>query len=213
MRLLFHAAGLFLASAAVAAPLDLRVVGVDGKGYAGTVVVLRSTDFARPVAKPVEAQIDQASRQFVPHVLIVPTGSKISFPNSDAVRHQVYSFSPAKRFELPLYGSKDAPQSRAFEKAGVVTLGCNIHDHMRAYVFVVDAQYFGRTDASGVWKAPDVQPGTYTVQVWHPKSRDMRPVIDQQIKVSAAEPQQTLHLATELRLRPDSQIPANWDAY
>jgi hypothetical protein len=51
------------------------------------------------------------------------------------------------------------------------------------------------------------------VQVWHPKSRDMRPVIDQQIKVSAAEPQQTLHLATELRLRPDSQIPANWDAY
>jgi hypothetical protein len=157
-------------------------------------------------------QIDQVDRQFTPHVLVVPTGSKISFPNSDSVRHQVYSFSPAKRFELPLYRGKQHNPIE-FERAGVVTLGCNIHDNMRAYVFVVDAQYFGRTDVNGTWKLPDVQPGTYSVQVWHPKSRETRPVVDQQIKVTAAEPQLVLRLATELRLRLDSQVPVNWDAY
>ncbi len=213
MRLLFHAASLLFASTALAAPLELRVVGVDGKGIAGTVVVLRSTDPARSIARPVEAQIDQVDRQFVPHVLIVPTGSKISFPNSDSVSHQVYSFSPTKRFDLPLYRGTQHPPVREFERAGVVTLGCNIHDNMRAYVFVVDAQYFGRTDANGAWKVPDVQPGTYTVQVWHPKSREARPVIEQQLRIPAAEPQLVLRLATELRLRAESQVPANWDAY
>jgi plastocyanin len=212
MRLLFHACCALFASTAIAAPLELRVLNLEGKGIAGTVVVLRSTDPARPVARPVVTQIDQVDRQFTPHVLVVPTGSKISFPNSDSVRHQVYSFSPAKRFELPLYRGKQHNPIE-FERAGVVTLGCNIHDNMRAYVFVVDAQYFGRTDVNGTWKLPDVQPGTYSVQVWHPKSRETRPVVDQQIKVTAAEPQLVLRLATELRLRLDSQVPVNWDAY
>ena len=80
-----------------------------------------------------------------------PPARGISFPNSDTVRHQVYSFSPVKRLELPLYRGKPfAPQ--AFDVAGVVTIGCNIHDSMRAYVYVVDAQYFGRTDATGIWE-------------------------------------------------------------
>jgi plastocyanin len=196
----------------MAAPLELRLLGVDGKGIAGTVVTLRSMDPARPAPRPVDAQIDQVDRQFVPHVLVVPAGSKIGFPNTDTVRHQVYSFSPAKRFELPLYRGKPHPPE-VFDRTGVVTLGCNIHDQMRAYVYVVDAQYFGRTDAGGNWKVADVQPGTYTVQIWHPLSRDSRPLIDQQVSLSAAEPSLTLRAAAPLRLRPESQIPANWDAY
>jgi plastocyanin len=213
VRLPFLTLCLLLATAATAAPLELRVLEVDGKPIAGTVMVLRSTDPARPVARPVEAQIDQLDRQFTPHVLIVPTGSKVSFPNSDSVRHQVYSFSPAHRFEIGLYRGTKSPPSEKFDRVGVVTLGCNIHDNMRAYLYVVDAQYFGRSDAGGAWKLPDVQPGTYTVQVWHPKARDTRPVIEQQIRVTAAEPQIVLRLATPLRLRPDSQVPVNWDAY
>ena len=198
------------AVAAIATPLELRVLTVDGKGAAGTVVVLRSTDAARPLAKPLDASLDQANLQFTPSVLILPTGSKLSFPNKDTVKHQVYSVSPTHRFELKLY--RGTPKPETLDQPGVVTVNCNIHDAMRADIFVVDAQYFGRADASGTWKA-DVQPGTYTVQVWHPLVRDMRPVIDQKITVSAAESKLSLNIAAKLKLRPESQIPANWDAY
>jgi len=212
MRLVFQALVSLFASTAFGAPLELRLVGVDGGGIAGTVVILRSVDPTRPAARPVETQIDQIDRQFVPHVLVVPAGSKILFPNSDSVRHQVYSFSPAKRFSLPLYRGKPYPPVE-FDRNGVVTLGCNIHDQMRAYVFVVEAQYYGRTDSAGTFKAQDVQPGAYTVQIWHPLARDTRPLIEQQITVGAADTHLTLRIAAPLRLRPESQVPANWDAY
>ncbi|MEO6079515.1 MAG: methylamine utilization protein [Steroidobacteraceae bacterium] len=213
MRLAFHAVGALFASAVLASPLELRVLNVSGKAEPGTVVVLRSNDPARPLARPVDAQIDQIDRQFKPSVLVVPTGSRVSFPNSDSVSHQVYSFSVAKKFEVPLYRGTQHPPSEKFDRAGVVTLGCNIHDNMRAYLFVVDAQYFGRTDPDGSWKSPDVQPGGYTVQIWHPKSREAKPVINQTITVTAAEPRMTLRIVTKLNLRPESQVPANWDAY
>ena len=129
--------------------------------------------------------MDQMNREFVPHVLIVPVGSRVTFPNSDTVSHQVYSFSPAKKFQFPLYrGSPNPPVD--FDRVGVVTIGCNIHDQMRAYVFVVDGQYYGRTDANGAWSAADVEPGEYAVQVWHPLAREMRPIIEQQIRVTDA---------------------------
>lgn len=211
LRLAFPVCCAFLASAAIAAPLELRVLNVDGSGAAGTVVVLRSTDTAHPLARPVDASMDQIDLQFQPHVLIVPTGSKIAFLNTDSVRHHVYSFSAPKRFERPLYRGKSDPV--IFDRAGVVTVGCNIHDNMRAYVFVVDAQYFGRADAAGIWKAADIQPGTYNVQVWHPRARDLRPVIEEKITVSAAQPRISIRIATQPKLRPATQIPGNWDAY
>ena len=123
----------------------------------------------------------------------------------------MYSFSQAKRFELPLY--RGTPKPETFDRAGVVTLGCNIHDNMRATVFVVDAQYYGRADASGTLRIADIQPGSYSVQVWHPLSRDMRPVLEQKISVTAAEPRASLQLALPLKLRSESRVPGNWDAY
>ena len=86
--------------------------------------------------------MDQRNRAFVPHVLIVPVGSSVTFPNGDSVSHQVYSFSPARKFQLPLYrGSPNPPV--VFDRAGVVTLGCNIHDPMRGYIFVSTASTSG----------------------------------------------------------------------
>jgi plastocyanin len=211
MRLVFHVFGALFAASAIAAPLELQLLGVDGKGIGATVVVLRSTDPARPLARPLQATMDQVNREFRPHVLVVPTGSSVTFSNTDTVQHQVYSYSPAKRFERPLYRGTARPVE--FDTAGIVTVSCNIHDNMRAYVFVVDAHYFGHTDAAGTWKAPDVQPGTYTVQIWHPRARNMKPVIDQKITVTAAEPRVRLRLASPLRLRPASEVPGNWDAY
>jgi plastocyanin len=197
---------------AAAAVLDLRYVSVDGKGVAGAIVVLRNTDASVARAPSVVGTIDQLNRSFVPHTLVVPVGSQVLFPNSDTVSHQVYSFSSAKKFQLPLYrGKAHAPV--LFDQPGVVTLGCNIHDQMRAYVFVVDAQYFGRTDDTGLWKARDIAPGEYVVQIWHPLAREMRPLVDQVVRVGEAAANFTLRAATQLRLRPVTQVPANWDAY
>jgi hypothetical protein len=157
--------------------------------------------------------MDQMNREFVPHVLIVPVGSRVTFPNSDSVSHQIYSFSPAKKFQFQLYrGSPNPPVD--FDRVGVVTIGCNIHDQMRAYVFVIDGQYYGRSDSSGVWSA-DVEPGEYAVQVWHPLAREMRPIIEQKIRVTDTPSANllTLRVAAPLKLRAESTVPANWDAY
>lgn len=203
-----------LPCASVAAGLEMRLVTVDGKGIPGTVVVLRSANPNRLPAAPAKGVMDQVNREFVPHVLIVPVGSSVTFPNSDTVSHQVYSFSPAKKFQFPLYrGSPNPPVD--FDRIGVVTIGCNIHDQMRAYVFVVDGQYYGRTNTSGTWSATDVEPGDYTVQAWHPLAREMRPIVEQRVHVNdgAAATALTLRMATPLRLRPVSTVPANWDTY
>jgi plastocyanin len=201
-----------LAPLAQGAALELKLLGVDGAGVAGTVVTLRRVDANRPLAPAVQASMDQVDLRFEPHVLVVPAGSKVSFPNSDRVSHQVYSFSPIRRFNLPLYRGK-APPPVEFGQRGVATLGCNIHDQMRAYVFVVEAQHFGRTDAGGSLKIADIAAGEYTVQIWHPLSRASTPLIDQRITVSATTPVLTLRLSTPPRLRPASQVPANWDVY
>lgn len=212
MRRAFTILITFLAPAAMAAPLQLSFVGVDGRGIGATVVTLRSTDATRPVAKPTAAVLDQVDLKFVPHVLALPVGSQVVFPNSDSVSHQVYSFSPAKRFQLPLYRGKPYPPVQ-FDREGLVTLGCNIHDQMRAYVYVVEAQYFGRTDASGAWSAGDVEPGEYRVEIWHPLSRVQRPVLEQLVTVPANGAKLTLRAAMPLKLRPESQLPSNWDVY
>lgn len=114
--------------------------------------------------------MDQIDRQFVPHILPIQKGSKVIFPNSDSIKHHVYSFSPTKRFELKLYkGSKQ--EALAFENQGEVELGCNVHDWMLAYIWVVDTPYFAKTDDSGKVTL-DVPSGKYTVKVWHPRIQD-----------------------------------------
>jgi hypothetical protein len=94
-------------------------------------------------------------------------GTAVTFPNRDSVRHQVYSFSPAKRFELPLYTG--VPQAVTFDKPGVVILGCNIHDWMIGYVYVSESPYFAKTDAHGKAVLTDLPPRAYVLRVWHPQ--------------------------------------------
>lgn len=131
-----------------------------------------------------DAVIDQIDNQFVPALLAVTVGTSISFPNSDNVRHHVYSFSPAKRFELPLYAGLPASPV-LFDTPGIVVLGCNIHDAMMAHVLVLDTPYRGVTDASGavVVTAP---PGEYRIQLWHRQLPADAPVFSQSLVVSEA---------------------------
>jgi hypothetical protein len=165
------------------------------------------------VAKPVAAVLDQIDRQFAPQVLVIPRGSKVSFPNSDTVAHQVYSISPARRFELPLYSGKAAVPQEIFDREGVVSVGCNIHDQMRAYIYVVDAQYFGRADKDGRWSLPNIEPGEYQLTIWHPRARAPAPVLEQRVTVGADGAQLKLRAAAPLKLRSESQLPSNWDLY
>lgn len=110
--------------------------------------------------------MDQRDLTFVPDVLVVQTGTAVDFPNSDQVRHQVYSFSPAKTFQLALYqGRAHAPV--VFDRAGLVTLGCNIHDSMVGYIYVTDSPWFALTGADGSARLHDLAPGDYTVRIWH----------------------------------------------
>ena len=112
-------------------------------------------------------EMDQHNLQFDPFVLIVPVGADVSFPNRDPVRHHVYSFSPAKRFELKLYGKEEARSVR-FEHPGVVALGCNIHDNMVAFIVVVDTPFAAKTDGQGRAVLRDLPAGAAPAHVWHP---------------------------------------------
>ena len=111
------------------------VVTSNGQPVADAVVVAVPTDGALPAGKVRAEQLDQIDKEFVPRVKPVLVGSTVAFPNKDSVRHHVYSFSPAKRFELPLYAGVPS-QPVLFDRPGVVVLGCNIHDWMVGYIYV-----------------------------------------------------------------------------
>jgi len=119
-----------------------------------------------PATKPAGAVIDQIKRQFVPLVSVAQTGAAITFPNKDNIEHDVYSFSPAKRFELNLYHGIPA-KPVVFDNPGLVVMGCNIHDTMVAYLLLVDTPYFAKTDANGHADIDNLPADSYKVTVWH----------------------------------------------
>jgi plastocyanin len=161
------ALAVFFTQACFASTLRVSVIDPAGKPVPNIVVVLT---LPSPTSIPVgnlQAIMDQVDKAFVPEVLVVRTGTAVTFPNSDSIAHQVYSFSPAKRFALPLYRGRPYPPV-VLDQAGIVTLGCNIHDRMVGYIFVTDSPYFGKTDAQGRVEIHSLLPATYQVTVWNP---------------------------------------------
>ena len=162
---------LFTSCSVGAADFQAHLVDGQGQPLEGAVVTLQG-----PTGAPMPAQtaiMDQVQKQFQPSVLAVHTSTRVTFPNSDNIRHQVYSFSPAKRFELRLYeGTPSEPIT--FDKPGVVVLGCNIHDWMVGYIYVTDDPWFAVSDAKGALSL-NLPAGHYTVTLWHPKSPDLLP--------------------------------------
>jgi len=166
------AVGLALASSCARAEgttIAATVTDMKGKPVADAVVVAIPADGAsKPAAKSREATIDQIDLEFVPRVLAISVGTPVTFPNHDRVRHHVYSFSPAKRFELPLYSGMPA-QAVVFDQPGVVVLGCNIHDWMISYVYVSESPYYAKTGPDGRATINELPPRAYVVRVWHPE--------------------------------------------
>jgi plastocyanin len=197
----------------VAATLTVTVRQRDGRPLAGVVLTAEAQSVHPPPVPPVHAIVDQVNLAFVPDVIVIPVGSTVSFPNTDAVSHQVYSFSSARRFQLPLYRGKPYLPV-LFDQPGLVTLGCNIHDNMIAYVVVTEAQHFGRTDASGTWTVPDLPGGTWRISLWHPQLNETASALERLMTVDAGNHAElTVQLAHALRPAPLQGRPHSWDAY
>lgn len=187
-----------LAGMAYAAELSVTIRLPDGSGLKDAVAVAEPAQPAAAPRNPLKAVMDQHGLQFVPGVLAVRTGTAVEFPNSDQVRHQVYSFSPAKKFQLSLYlGREHSPV--VFDKPGLVVLGCNIHDSMIGYVYVTDSPWFGFTGGDGVLKWRDLAAGEYNVKIWHPRMREVVPQPSQRITVGDSDAKVEFTLTRSLR--------------
>ena len=151
-----------------AAQVSIYIADNQGKPLTNIVALLRSTDRSTAAkTEPAVAIMDQINREFVPHTLVVQQGTKVDFPNSDNVQHHVYSFSPAKTFELKLYSELEV-EPQLFNTPGVVELGCNVHDWMLGYIYVADTPYFAQSSREGT-ATITVPDGDYTMSIWHPR--------------------------------------------
>lgn len=182
-----------------AGTLSVEVLDRDGRPVPDVAVYALPDGGASAVAEPLpQAVMDQVDLEFVPHVLIVQTNTLIEFPNSDSVNHHVYSFSPTKAFELPLYKGNVYPPLR-FEKAGVVTLGCNIHDSMLGYILVVETPHFAMTDRHGRALLAALPDDGYAIRVWTPRARKEDTPAERTVRLSGdAEGRLTVRFAEKL---------------
>ena len=193
--------GVLCAQPVLAGVVTVNVATRSGGAAEDTVVVFDPLD-ATPPASHDTATVDQIDKRFVPRVIVVRTGTTITFPNSDRIRHQVYSFSPAKPFTLKLYaGSPKTPV--IFDHPGLVVLGCNIHDNMVAFVGVVDSPYFAKTGGSGA-ASLSLPAGRYRLHAWHPNAIGAIPA--QQVTVPAAP----LNIALAIDVDSTSTAVAAW---
>jgi plastocyanin len=185
---------------AAATTFAARVLDQDGKPVANAVVMLTADGKASPPATArLEGTetIDQRNETFIPLVTVLPRTGHVVFANNDKTKHQVYSFSSIKQFEITLAQGERSPPL-PFEKAGVAVLGCNIHDQMIAYVFVSDSPWTAQTGADGHVVIADIPEGNYAVQVWHPQLPPGEAAPSSNLRLSG----ETTEFSTTLKLSP-----------
>jgi len=172
------------------------VVDASGHPVRDSVVTLYpAAGVARPAHAGGRYVVAQQNLQFRPFLTVVPVGADVSFANLDPTKHHVYSFSAAKKFELKLF-ARDQSRTVHFDKAGVVALGCNIHDQMSAFIFVTDTAWTARTNAQGMASFPDAPSAPARVAVWHPYLRAPGGQVEQ------AMPATQRNMSFQVRLRP-----------
>jgi plastocyanin len=199
----FAAAGVGLAAPLAAAPLAVRVVDSSGRPVRDAVVTFYpSGSAARAPRGGGRFTISQQKLQFHPFLSIVPVGADVSFPNLDPTKHHVYSFSPAKKFELKLF-AKDQSRTVHFDRAGVIALGCNIHDAMSAFIVVTDSVWTARTNGQGVVAFANAPNAPGRVTVWHPYLRAPGGAVQQGI----AAAQRSATFSIRLRPPPPMSMP------
>jgi len=202
----------FLLSA-VAVAGDVRIIIVDEKKQpvSNAVVSLKPLfEGATGFSPVVMAEMRQQGVLFSPFVLPIAIGSTVSFPNFDEFRHHVYSFSDVKRFELRLYG-QDESKAIQFDTAGVVALGCNIHDNMLAYIYVSEHPVFAKTDENGQVDFSGLATGQYELYVWHPDLKGGKSKTLATLEIANSALSETVSIA--LRTVRRKQLPPGEDDY
>lgn len=145
-------------------------------------VVYLAGDFPRPATPPV-TQLIQKELAFIPALLPIQTGTKVEFPNLDDQFHNIFSYSPAKRFDLGRYRPDERPiPSQLFDTSGLVTLRCDIHEHMRGVILVLDTPHFVMTDPAGNFRLSGLPAGRYTLKVW----LDSKTTLERPVDLTAA---------------------------
>lgn len=166
---------LLLAHSAAATSIEIQILDSNNTPLANAAVWLTAPELSSAAAK-VSYEMTQKDKAFAPHILMIPAGSQVAFPNLDPILHHVYSFSAAKSFELKLY--KDEPKQVLFERSGIVELGCNIHDWMLGYIVVVPSNVFALSDSNGRADIPLPQQDLTQLRmhVWHERFTDITQV-------------------------------------
>jgi plastocyanin len=199
MRILLALFMVFAAvNAARASDLVVSLKDAAGQPVENAVVMFHPAAGATPPRPTGSYVMTQADIRFEPFVLVAPVGAAVQFPNHDKVRHHVYSFSPAKRFELKLYG-RDETRSVTFDRPGAVSLGCNIHDQMMGFVYITDTPYTAKSGPHGEVVLENLPSGAGTLTVWQPFLKTRRNEMIQSVSVPA---QGQAHAAFSLELRP-----------
>ena len=171
-------------------PLDVapgRYAGQVGEAAtpdAPIAVVYLEGEFPKIATNAATNEVLQLGMQFHPALLPIQVGTAVSFPNEDDFYHNVFSYSKTKRFDLGRYRKNDRPPVEVFDKPGVVKLYCEIHQHMRGTILVLDTPYFTRTDTNGVYKLADVPAGHYQLKAWIDEKRIYQKPVD----IKAGEP-------------------------
>lgn len=190
-----------IGATACAAESGFAIALKDHRGLPVPDAVVSLIPLDSPIPPPTDdipaVEIAQEDQEYVPYVTVVRVGTRVDFPNKDNIQHHLYSVSKPKRFEKPLYAS-GAHESVVFDKPGVVTLGCNIHDWMIGYVVVLETPYFAKSDQDGHAALSGLAPGRYQLAIWHPR---LGKPVTEEIRVPASAPQ-----TATLALKPDRRI-------
>jgi len=172
----------FMLSGANAAEISFQLLDKKGRGVSEAFVELVAKN-GRHRASPAKGVIDQVDKEFVPLVSMVPKGSTVSFPNSDNIQHQIYSFSKAKKFDLPLFATNES-KTITFEQPGVVKMGCNIHDWMLSFLYVHESEFLVKSDDKGRAKFSSIPAGEYRLRIWSPRMKSNGDIVDHDVTVA-----------------------------
>jgi plastocyanin len=182
LTLLVALLAFFLTQICCAYDLHVQVLSSDNKPLSDAVVYIESST-ENIVVLEKTAIMDQQNKAFVPHVLAVPVGTLVDFPNTDSVNHYVYSFSEIKKFQFKLFKGNLEKHQTQLDKPGLITIGCNIHDFMLGYIFVAPTPYVGVSNNAGRvdLKIPDK--GEFSLAIWHELSNESLNTLTQKINV------------------------------
>ena len=175
-----------VSSGATAGELSFTILDRDRNPVEGVVVSADLIGGSLPESNakrtPQKFEVAQENKRFTPYILPITVGDWVDFPNLDDIKHHIYSFSKPKIFEINLYKGRP-PEPVLFDKPGIVTIGCNIHDYMIAYIYVADTPYIGKTDDNGLVTLP-LAAGDYQVKIWNPRlsDEDLSRVMDLRVK-------------------------------